>query len=179
MKNRTLHLMLSVFAAFITLAPIAACKSKKQSDCDTINCFNGGTCNNGTCSCPEGYTGNICQTEVRSSYLGQYNLHGTSRKNNDTSIVITNMSLSVRDGNGLNGLKFYFNNSLTSNLTGLLESNYTSFDIPREAKYSTFIQGSGNFAISGGDTTVSFTYSAIGRIQPYDTTVYTLSGAKY
>lgn len=32
--------------------------------CDGVTCYNGGTCINGTCSCPQGYTGPACESQV-------------------------------------------------------------------------------------------------------------------
>jgi hypothetical protein len=32
--------------------------------CDEVNCLNGGTCADGTCVCPEGFTGVSCETAV-------------------------------------------------------------------------------------------------------------------
>lgn len=35
-----------------------------EDPCLDVTCFNGGTCFNGLCSCPDGYTGAACETEV-------------------------------------------------------------------------------------------------------------------
>ncbi len=40
--------------------------------CDDIVCQNGGTCLEGTCLCPDGYEGTLCESEVREKYLGAW-----------------------------------------------------------------------------------------------------------
>ena len=42
--------------------------------CDDVNCDNGGSCDDGTCICLTGYTGDNCQTEIRSSYYGTWDV---------------------------------------------------------------------------------------------------------
>ena len=42
----------------IALMGIAGC----SDPCDDVNCLNGGTCNDGTCVCPDGFSGEFCQT---------------------------------------------------------------------------------------------------------------------
>ncbi len=32
--------------------------------CESVNCANGGVCNEGTCACPDGFTGEFCQTNL-------------------------------------------------------------------------------------------------------------------
>ena len=44
-----------------------ACKKEEPAPvnpCDNVTCENGGDCNNGTCDCPEGFTGTNCETAV-------------------------------------------------------------------------------------------------------------------
>ena len=36
--------------------------SCRKDPCDSVNCKNGGTCIDGTCDCPEGYSGTECDT---------------------------------------------------------------------------------------------------------------------
>ena len=38
--------------------------AEKTDPCENIRCLNEGVCNNGTCDCPSGYTGNRCQTKI-------------------------------------------------------------------------------------------------------------------
>ena len=49
-------LLISVFMLGFT-----SCKKDK---CDTSNCLNGGTCDDGRCDCPIGYTGSECEEQI-------------------------------------------------------------------------------------------------------------------
>jgi hypothetical protein len=42
----------------IAFIGIAGC----SEPCDDVNCLNGGACNDGTCVCPDGFSGEFCQT---------------------------------------------------------------------------------------------------------------------
>ncbi|MSQ79274.1 MAG: hypothetical protein EXR21_06320 [Flavobacteriaceae bacterium] len=50
---------------FSTIVAIAGCG--KKSDCTTSNCLNGGTCVDGKCECPIGFTGDCSQEKVPTS----------------------------------------------------------------------------------------------------------------
>lgn len=48
----------------ITFFSVALHTGCTQTDkCASISCKNGGTCNDGICNCPTGYTGNLCETK--------------------------------------------------------------------------------------------------------------------
>ena len=49
-----------IFTLLTILTIISSCK---HDPCKDTNCLHGGTCNNGTCECPVGYTGPDCGTE--------------------------------------------------------------------------------------------------------------------
>lgn len=38
--------------------------TKSTDPCEDVTCKNGGTCINGVCNCPSGYTGSSCETRV-------------------------------------------------------------------------------------------------------------------
>jgi len=58
MKN----VFLILFSA-VLVGAISSCNSDSGSEsCDTVVCQNGGTCDDGTCECPTGFTGEFCQT---------------------------------------------------------------------------------------------------------------------
>jgi hypothetical protein len=44
-----------------SIAAMCLFSSCKSDPCETVNCENGGTCVDGTCNCPTGYSGVICQ----------------------------------------------------------------------------------------------------------------------
>lgn len=53
----TAIILLGVFAT----VTYTACKADK---CKDITCLNGGSCSDGICACPDGYTGNLCETKL-------------------------------------------------------------------------------------------------------------------
>jgi hypothetical protein len=55
--------------ALILLLTIGACK---EEPCDSVVCYNGGTCLNGTCDCTTGFEGDDCNTEMREKFIGGY-----------------------------------------------------------------------------------------------------------
>lgn len=57
MNMKNLSFILAPFI-FITLL-FSACT--QQDPCTDITCMNGGTCDNGTCDCPDGYSGTLCE----------------------------------------------------------------------------------------------------------------------
>lgn len=59
----TTALMLSAFAAII----VSSCK--KSEPCSGVVCNNSGTCVNGKCSCPTGYSGTFCENAEQSSIV--------------------------------------------------------------------------------------------------------------
>jgi hypothetical protein len=47
--------------------------SCNKPSCGGMVCENGGTCTGGTCSCPTGYSGNLCQTKANTAIQYQNN----------------------------------------------------------------------------------------------------------
>ena len=49
-----------------TLLLLNACEEEEMMEemdpCESVECLNGGTCTDGTCSCPTGFTGTNCET---------------------------------------------------------------------------------------------------------------------
>jgi EGF-like domain len=67
------HLRYILPAAILVIGVIcltmqSGCKNK----CGSTTCQNGGTCTDNVCICPQGYSGNSCQTGWSDIYLGTY-----------------------------------------------------------------------------------------------------------
>jgi hypothetical protein len=72
MNRRFLFLLLTVATIALSCGKI--------NPCGKIECANGGECKHGTCYCPVGYDGDLCEQEVRQRYAGYY--RGTLVKDN-------------------------------------------------------------------------------------------------
>lgn len=71
MKNLKLILLSSILTIGVfSTATFTSCKKTKT--CDGVSCLNGGTCADGTCSCPPGYEGTLCQTKKVEDFSGPY-----------------------------------------------------------------------------------------------------------
>ena len=55
-----------LFISMVALSVLVSggCKKKNADPCEGKTCLNGGACNDGTCSCPLGYTGEDCGTQI-------------------------------------------------------------------------------------------------------------------
>lgn len=54
-----------IFSLLLCLTFYSCKKEMNEPDlCENIACLNGGFCENGTCNCPEGFTGDNCEIEV-------------------------------------------------------------------------------------------------------------------
>jgi hypothetical protein len=86
--------LLKIFTV-LTLVVIVVSSCKKDP-CDDISCLNGGTCNDGTCACAEGYEGTTCGTEERAKFLSTYSVTETCPSGNlSYSSVVSTSSVGV------------------------------------------------------------------------------------
>lgn len=92
MKN---YLTIGLTVAVLASAAVG-CKKEDKDPCDKVVCQNGGSCNNGNCSCATGYEGTTCGTEMRAKFIGLYN--GTltcSGTANTVNMTINNSSAGI------------------------------------------------------------------------------------
>lgn len=67
---------------------IPSCKD----ECKDVTCLNGGTCEEGICTCATGYEGEFCATEMRAKFLATYTLTDgcyPTAANNDPIISVS------------------------------------------------------------------------------------------
>jgi len=59
----------NLFVLMVTMLTVTlcftACKKDDPNPCDNVECQNGGSCDDGTCDCPTGFTGANCETAVQ------------------------------------------------------------------------------------------------------------------
>ena len=72
MKNQKIKLVLAFCIFDIFIIVMDGCKTEDK--CASVTCQNGGTCNNGVCSCPTGYEGALCQTKTVDKLVGNYTI---------------------------------------------------------------------------------------------------------
>jgi len=58
-----------LFFGFIAIFVISSCE---KNVCDNVTCFNGGSCNVGTCKCPVGWEGPQCSYKSVDRFIGGY-----------------------------------------------------------------------------------------------------------
>lgn len=117
---KTTKSLLFAAAYIITLVGITSLFSCKKEDkakpdpCKGIVCYNGGYCVNGSCSCPQGYTGPSCETQV------------TPARIKISSIKVTRFPLNDNGSNWdlFDGPDIYI--ELSRNGTIITKSNYAS-----------------------------------------------------
>jgi hypothetical protein len=66
-------------SAFLTVSAFGAVlyTSCTKDECKDVVCQNGGTCSEGTCTCPTGVGGTNCETIYRTTYVNTYIGNGT------------------------------------------------------------------------------------------------------
>ncbi len=62
------------FAALMTIGAFSAITytACNKDECKDVVCNNGGTCVDGTCSCPTGYEGTNCDAKTRDKFIGSW-----------------------------------------------------------------------------------------------------------
>lgn len=75
MKRLVKTLIIASCALFVSFSFLTSCKHDK---CKGMTCKNAGTCQNGSCTCAPGYTGNMCVTVLRDQFIGVHAQSGAS-----------------------------------------------------------------------------------------------------
>lgn len=77
----------TIIAALVLLASAyTSCTKDKTDKCKTVVCLNGGTCKDGSCSCPTGYNGSTC-ADV--SIFGTWHGHDNCSPSGSIDVTMT------------------------------------------------------------------------------------------
>ena len=108
--------------------------------CKDVQCKNGGTCLDGTCNCPDGYSGDDCGTNISANFLGTYNVSESCP--NDTTYTV-NISVDTLNISQVKIANFF--NSFANLVDATV--NQTNITIPLQAPDNDgrAVSGSGSF----------------------------------
>ncbi len=155
MRNLT-----SMYIAFVltcaSLAGVLFTGCKKDDPCENVTCQNGGTCNNGSCSCPSGYEGSTCATEVRSKFIASYSVQENCSPGGNFNYVMTiNSSATGVSNVVLNN--FY---GVGATVVGSVSGSSITIASQTVTVNSVAVNVSGSGQLNGNILTLSYTVSA-------------------
>ena len=111
-----------------------------KDSCQDVVCKNGGTCIDGNCDCPDGYSGADCGTNVSANFLGTYNVSETCP---DITTYTVNIGVDTLHVSGVKIANFFnsFANLVNANV------NQTNITIPLQDPDNDgrSVSGSGTF----------------------------------
>ncbi len=141
------------FSALLTIGAFSAIMytSCSKDACKDVVCKNGGTCANGTCSCPTGYEGTNCETLSRDKFIGNWS--GSDVCTSGTY----NIALSIASSS--NAINALVNNpggfggtiQITGNITDKNKLSFTNASVGNGRTLT------GTMTISGNSMTFSYT----------------------
>lgn len=133
--------------AVLSMGIFASCDK-----CKDVDCNNGGTCDDGDCTCAAYYSGEKCDTEVRAKYAGDYNGMidiPSFQSKLPTTIKVTNPgSVASVQGMQLVVVTDSMGSTTTIDLTTNLTSN-TAIEVPSTKVPFTLIPGETEAFIAG------------------------------
>jgi len=134
--------------AIMSVMSFMACNRNK---CNTVVCLNRGVCNDGACTCPVGYEGANCETEIRKKFTGNWRVFEKG-----SASLAKQYGVSVTNGEGVTDLLITnFNNYFHGRIRAYVEG--TRIIIPVQRTEGKVVYGE-------GDLFTTVTYGQFGGI---------------
>lgn len=106
MKSRLVFFTALVVVSIFTIFSYSSCKKTETSvgidPCASVACQNNGVCYSGSCSCPLGYSGDVCENQNNKPYLGKWNVEQTVASSNDQQTIgkKSNYTIEIKEVQG-------------------------------------------------------------------------------
>jgi hypothetical protein len=114
--------------------------------CKNIVCFNGGTCVDGICSCPQGYDSTNCSRTWNSRYTGTYDAFDECFAGQSYQVTIAPL---INDAAGIT-IRNITKICTSQELTAKIASNKTNIEIPlQKACDNNYMSGTGTQTDNG------------------------------
>ncbi|RYD58579.1 MAG: hypothetical protein EOP56_03055 [Sphingobacteriales bacterium] len=159
-----LRLMKSIrniaFSVLLTLGAFSAVTytSCSKDECKDVVCNNGGTCNetDGSCACPTGYTGTLCETEVRAKFIKSWS--AIDRKTGSTTDIV--YASPIVAGTAVTEVKIgNFSDLFETAVTATVNGNTITIPSQEPDKDGYKISGTGTY--NETDKSISWTYNLV------------------
>ena len=95
MKKENLLKFIFGSAIIAALALTVNSCTKDEDPCDEVTCQNGGSCNDGNCTCATGYQGSLCETEVREKFVATYECSNSCLPGSSWTCVISKSATGI------------------------------------------------------------------------------------
>jgi hypothetical protein len=142
-----------VILLIVSAFTLSSCE--KKDECESVRCFNGGTCVEGSCDCTtaDGYEGEFCQIEVNKKFAGFTMLMEscTNAQPRRVTVSINPSGVSptrIRFDGLVNG--FFQADGFIDGAAG------KNFSIPRAGFGIEEIEGNGTISNDGGTITLTY-----------------------
>ena len=148
------HIALGSFLALSTFG-VTLYSSCSKDKCKDVVCQNGGTCNEGTCTCATGYEGTNCETEVRKKVIATWTASDVRVSDNQAqptyqSPIVAGATISdIKIGN--------FWGAFTHDVKATISGNTITVPSQQPDNDSFYVSGSATYNESDKKLTWSYT----------------------
>ncbi len=148
-----------LLAGFLTLGTFASTimTSCNPDACKDVVCNNGGTCTDGTCSCPSGYEGANCDTKSNAKFINaagwQVTEDGTS---SSAATYVVNITANSTIANGI-----YISNvwdSFTATVNATVDGNNITIARQQPDNDGFYVEGNGTINTNLNPVTITVKY---------------------
>jgi len=153
-------------ASILTIGAFSATlvTSCNPDECKDIVCANGGSCSDGTCVCPAGYEGTLCETQSRTKFVKTWS--ATDLQGANTLVY----SCTITSGVGITGVIIsndFSDDYFINNINATVNGNTISIASYQPDADGYAVAGTGTFSSNKINWTYTITEIATSSVLTY------------